>query len=107
MSRKSCEPGKLDIPEIVKLDAVALSSAIRLKSVSCVEVMAAYLDHIDALNPCVNAIVSIQNRDGLLIEAKSRDEQLAHGDYLGPMHGFPLAIKDLEPTKGIRTTLGS
>ncbi len=98
---------RLDIPEIVKLDAVALSSAIKSKRISCVEVMNSYLDHIDRLNPHVNAIVSIQNRDDLLKQAKSRDEQLARGEYLGWMHGFPQAIKDLEPTKGIRTTLGS
>ncbi len=98
---------RLDIPEIVKLDAVALSSAIKSKRVSCVEVMNSYLDHIDRLNPRVNAIVSLQNRDDLLKQAKSRDEQLARSEYLGRMHGFPQAIKDLEPTKGIRTTLGS
>jgi amidase len=97
----------LDIPEIVKLDAVALSAAIKSKRVSCVEVMNAYLDHIDRVNPRVNAIVSLQNRDDLLKQAGSRDEQIARGEYLGPMHGFPQAIKDLEPTKGIRTTFGS
>jgi amidase len=97
----------LHIPEIVKLDAVALSSAIKSKRVSSVEVMAAYLDHIDRFNPRVNAIVSLQNRDDLLKQAKNRDEQFARGEYLGSMHGFPLAIKDLETTKGIRTTLGS
>jgi amidase len=97
----------LEIPEIVKLDALALSSAIKSKRVSCVEVMSSYLDHIDRANPIVNAIVSLQNRDDLLKQAKTRDEQLARGEYLGWMHGFPQAIKDLEPTKGIRTTLGS
>jgi amidase len=97
----------LDIPEIVNLDAVALSSAIRSKRVSCVEVMNSYLHHIDRINSRVNAIVSLQNRDDLMKQAKNRDEQLASGEYLGPMHGFPQAIKDLELTKGIRTTFGS
>lgn len=97
----------MDIPEIVKLDAVALSNAIKSKRVSCVEVMTSYLEHIDRLNPRVTAIVSLQNRDDLLKQARTRDQQLARGEYLGPMHGFPQAIKDLEPTIGIRTTFGS
>lgn len=93
--------------EIVMLDALALSSAIKSRRVSCVEVMTAYLDHIDRLNPRVNAIVSLQDREDLLQQARQRDDQLTRGEYLGWMHGFPQAIKDLETTKGIRTTLGS
>jgi amidase len=93
--------------DIVMLDAIALSEAIKSKQVSCVEVMDAYLDHIGKLNPPVNAIVSLQPREDLIKQAHKRDEQLAHGDYLGWMHGFPHAIKDLEPTAGIRTTMGS
>jgi amidase len=93
--------------DIVMMDALALSGAIKSKHISCVEVMDAYLDHIYALNPSVNAIVSLQDRGGLLQQAKSRDEQLSRGDYCGWMHGFPQAIKDLVATKGIRTTQGS
>jgi len=89
------------------LDAAALASAIKSRQVSCVEVMQAYLDHIDRLNPLVNAIVSLQDRDDLLRQASHRDDQLARGEYAGWMHGFPLAIKDLEATAGIRTTMGS
>ncbi len=48
------------------MDALALSRAIKSKQVSCVEVMSAYLDHIDALNPKVNAIVSLQDRGDLI-----------------------------------------
>jgi len=99
--------GSLKPSDIVLMDALTLSHAIKSKQVSCVEVMHAYLNHIDALNPHVNAIVSLQDRDGLLQQAKARDEQLARGDYCGWMHGFPQAIKDLVATKGIRTTQGS
>jgi amidase len=94
-------------PEIVNLDAVALSRAIEAKQISCVEVMNAYLDRIEQLNPRVNAIVSMEPRERLLDQAKNRDAQIARGEYLGWMHGFPHAIKDLEPTRGIRTTKGS
>ncbi|MGD0119830.1 MAG: amidase [Candidatus Binatus sp.] len=93
--------------EIVNLDAVALARAIKSKQVSCVEVMNAYLDRIEGLNPRVNAIVSLQPREDLLKQAANRDAQLARGEYLGWMHGFPHAVKDLEPTRGIRTTMGS
>jgi amidase len=93
--------------EIGNLDAVALSRAIKSKQVSCVEVMNGYLDQIEHLNPRVNAIVSLQPRDVLLKQAADRDAQIARGEYLGWMHGFPHAVKDLEPTRGIRTTMGS
>ncbi|MGV8081914.1 MAG: amidase [Syntrophales bacterium] len=92
---------------ITAMDAVDLSRAIREKQVSCREVMEAFLDRIDRLNPEVNAIVSLQDREGLLRQADERDRQLARGEYLGWMHGFPQAPKDLALTAGIPTTLGS
>src|SRR5262249_8287251 len=84
-----------------------LADAIRSQQVSCVEVMTAYLDHILKLNPKVNAIVALQDRAELLAQAGERDAQLARGELMGPMHGFPHAVKDTAPVKGIRTTLGS
>ncbi len=95
------------VSDIVMMDGLALSHAIKTRQVSCVGVMNAYLDHIDALNPKVNAIVSRQDRGLLIAEAKARDEELARGKHRGWMHGFPQAIKDLTATKGIRTTQGS
>src|SRR6516225_5886337 len=93
--------------DIVMMDAVTLADAIRSRQVSCVEVMTAYLDHIDRLNPKVNAIVALQDRAALLAQSAERDAQLAHGEVMGPLHGFPHAVKDLAPVKGIKTTLGS
>lgn len=93
--------------DITRLDAKSLSSAIKSRQFSCVEVMSAYLDHIDQLNPQVNAIVSLRPREILLAEAHCKDQQLAKGEPVGWMHGFPHAVKDLSATKGIATTLGS
>jgi amidase len=93
--------------DIVQMDAVPLAKAIRTRKVSCVEVMSAYLDHVERINPHVNAIVALQERPGLLRQAEARDGQLARGEAVGPLHGLPLAVKDLQPVKGIRFTQGS
>ena len=86
---------------------MGLRDAIASRGVSCVEVMDAFLDRIERLNPRVNAIVSLQSRDLLRKQAQQRDSEVARGGLRGPLHGFPFAIKDLEPTVGIRSTLGS
>jgi amidase len=89
------------------LDALMLGEAIRARQVSCVEVMSAYLDHIDTVNPHVNAIVALRDRPSLLAESRERDRQAVQGEPLGPLHGFPLAVKDLMPVKGMPMTMGS
>jgi len=93
--------------DIVTLDALDLSRAIRARDISCREAMEAYLDQIERLNPIVNAIVSLRDPESLIAEAGERDDQIARGEYLGWMHGFPHAVKDLALTAGIRTTMGS
>ncbi|MFK8050528.1 MAG: amidase [Halioglobus sp.] len=93
--------------EVVALSATELSTAIRNKQLSCVEVMQAYLANIDKLNPKFNAIVSTRDYSQLLKEAQIRDEELSRGDYHGWMHGFPQAVKDLSDSKGLLTSLGS
>ena len=77
------------------------------KDVSCREVMRATLDRIAAVNPALNAIVSLQDERDLLRQADARDAALARGESLGWMHGMPQAIKDAAETKGIPSTLGS
>jgi amidase len=77
------------VSDLVMVDAITLADAIRSRQVSCVEVMTAYLDHIEKLNPKVNAIVALQERAALLTQASDRDAQLARGELMGPLHGFP------------------
>ncbi len=92
---------------ITELTAVALSEHIHARDISCREVMHACLAQVDRLNPRFNAIVSRVDTDDLLDQADSRDRELAAGATRGWMHGFPMAIKDLSATAGVRTTRGS
>ena len=92
---------------IVEMTAVELSKSIHTKEVSCVEVMNAYLDQIEKINPKVNAIISMQPRDQLINQAAKADQALAANHSVGWMHGFPLAPKDLTATAGIPTVMGS
>jgi amidase len=71
------------------------------------DVMAAYLDRIDRINPQINALVSLRSRDALLSDARARDAERRDGSPLGALHGVPVAIKDLSEAKGIRCTYGS
>jgi amidase len=89
------------------LSASALSAAIHAGQLSCRELMSATLARIAAVNPVHNAIVSLRDGDALLREADACDAELARGASRGWMHGLPQAIKDLAPTTGLRTTLGS
>ncbi|MBZ4211968.1 MAG: amidase [Rhodoferax sp.] len=92
---------------ITELSAHALSRAIHAREISCREVMQAYLQRIDALNPVYNALVSLQDPESVLQQSDARDAQLARGQSMGWMHGMPQAIKDLANSTGIATTLGS
>ena len=94
-------------PDIVMMDARALSKAIAAKKLSCTEVMTATLDHIERFNPKVNAIVALQDRDRLMAQAREHDAMLAKGQHMGVLHGFPHAVKDLQPVRGIVSTSGS
>ena len=95
------------LSEIVMMDSISLQKAIQSRKIFCVEVMSAYLDHIEKVNPKVNAIVALQDRAQLIGQAKAQDEQISRGEVMGPLHGFPHAVKDLQPVKGMRSTMGS
>jgi amidase len=94
------------VSEIVERPAHALSDLIASGETSCVEVMAAHLDRIEALNPTLNAIVALRDREQLLSEAAAYDAELARGQRRGWLHGLPVAVKDLQDVAGLPTSKG-
>jgi amidase len=92
--------------DICQLSAVELARLIRARDLSAREVVAAHLARIDAVNPTVNAIVTLVAEQALA-HARLADDRFARGEDVGPLHGLPIAHKDLQPTSGIRTTFGS
>jgi amidase len=100
-----------DIPpmpsdELCDLTAIDLARRIRRRELSAREVMTAHLARIERVNPKINAIVTLV-ADRAMADAKAADELQARGGALGPLHGLPVAHKDLVSTAGIRTTFGS
>lgn len=88
--------------------AVELAAGIVAGEVSSEEVVAAHLDRIDAHNAAVNALVSLRPRDEVLADARAADARAAApGMTLGPLHGLPVAVKDLEDVAGLPTRSGS
>jgi len=92
--------------ELCDLTAFDLADRIRRKQVSARDVMAAHLARIERVNPTVNAIVTLV-ADRAMADAARADEHQARGGALGPLHGLPVAHKDLHNTAGVRTTFGS
>jgi amidase len=92
--------------DLVATSAVSLARMLRAKELSATELLTAYLDRIDKINPALNAIVTLaaQNAQD---EAAAADKEAARGEFRGPLHGLPIAIKDLADTAGILTTYGS
>lgn len=84
----------------------AARKALRAREVSCVELAQGYLERIEALNPKLNAVLTVTGEQALA-EARRLDEELAAGQDRGPLHGIPLVHKDLLCTAGVRTTAGS
>src|SRR5882757_7923100 len=83
-----------------------MGAPIATKAVSPVEVLDTHLAVIARVNPKLNAIVTLV-ADGARVLAKQAEAAVMRGDKLGALHGLPVAINDVTPTAGIRTTYGS
>ena len=89
-----------------ELSIVELSALIQNKQVSPVEVTAEIVERIHEQNPRLNAFMTVT--DELAGEqARAAEKEILHGNYRGPLHGVPVAVKDLMYTRGVRTTAGS
>jgi amidase len=80
---------------------------IKSRQASAREVVTAFLDRIEALNPTYNAIVSMRPREDILAQTDAADAAVASGDTVGPLHGLPMAVKDTADAAGIVSTYGS
>jgi amidase len=91
--------------ELTAKSATELATLIRARTVSPVEVVEAYLQRIERLNPALNAIVTLSPQ--VLDQARAAESDLINGKQVGPLHGVPLTVKDTIDTEGLRTTSGS
>ena len=100
------QPSALASSSLCFTSAVEMAQLIRTKRLSAREALAEHLKQIERVNPKVNAIVTLVPEIAAKAAAEA-DEMQARGEPLGPLHGLPVAHKDLIETRGIRTTFGS
>jgi aspartyl-tRNA(Asn)/glutamyl-tRNA(Gln) amidotransferase subunit A len=92
--------------DLAYLSVEALGERLRRRELSPVEITRVYLDRIAALDPELHACITV-TAEPALADAAAAERAIAAGQYRGPLHGVPLAIKDLFYTAGVRTTAGS
>jgi len=91
--------------DIVFSSTTQLAAAIRAGHVSAIEVLQAHLAQIDARNPTLNAVITL-DAERAYERAREADAALARGEIWGPLHGVPFTLKDAHATAGMRTTTG-
>ncbi len=92
--------------ELTSLSAIELRRRIGAKQISPVELMQAFIARIERFNPAVNAICAT-DFERALQAARQAEEAVMKGQFLGPLHGLPLGVKDLQDTAGLLTTYGN
>ena len=79
---------------------------MRRKEISPVEITRECLERIEKLNPALNAFITVM-AESALAEARAAEAEIVRGEWRGPLHGVPVALKDLIDTAGVRTTAAS
>src|SRR5208282_3993859 len=83
-----------------------LAHQLRRREVSPVEITVTCLERIEKLNPALNAFITVM-AESALAEARAAEAEILRGEWRGPLHGIPIALKDLIDTAGVRTTAAS
>ena len=96
----------MDALEICYMSAGDLSRLVEKKEISPVEIVDAHLSRIDATEPVLNSFITLL-ADASRSAAQQAEKDIQAGRYKGPLHGIPVALKDLYNTGGVRTTSGS
>jgi amidase len=92
--------------DLIRCGAIDLVRGIREGEFSCVDAVSASLERIEALDERYKAFLTVVP-DAALEEAERADRAMSRGEAVGPLHGLPVALKDIVETEGIRTTYGS
>jgi len=92
--------------DLLALDVLQAAELLRDRTITPIALTEAYLDRIERVDPSVNAYITATT-DRALDDARRATDEIAAGRYRGPLHGIPIALKDLYATAGIRTTAGS
>ena len=79
---------------------------LRRRQLSPVELVRACLDRIEATDDRLHSFITLL-KDESLEQARTAEAEILRGEYKGPLHGIPIALKDLYDTAGVRTTAGS
>ncbi|MGB9286173.1 MAG: amidase family protein, partial [Candidatus Sulfotelmatobacter sp.] len=85
---------------------VELAPRLRRKEVSPLDLTRACLERIEKLNPTLNAFITV-TAESALAQARTAETEITRGEWRGPLHGIPIALKDLIDTAGTRTTAAS
>ena len=101
-----CPSAKYSASELPLLDLSEASRAVQKKEVSPVELTQACLARIERFNPKLNAFITVTDT-AALEESRKAETEIARGEWKGPLHGIPLAVKDLIETAGVKTTAAS
>ena len=96
----------MEASELCALSLKSLATLIQRQELSPLEVTETVLDRVDKTDRQLNSFITVM-RDAALAQAQTAEQEILHGQYRGPLHGIPLAVKDLYYTKGVRTTMGS